>query len=47
VALYFANRQMVSRLEAPALWSGTAVLLAYLAVAWSLDGRTLRRALLR
>jgi len=45
VMLYLANRQMVSRLEAPALWSGTAVLLGYLAVAWTLDGRKLRRAL--
>ena len=47
VVLHLANQQLVAGLGVPSLWSGTTVLLLYLAVAWALDGRTLRRALLR
>jgi len=44
IGLYFANRQLVTWSDAPALVTGTAVLLVYLAVAYALDGRKLVRA---
>jgi O-antigen/teichoic acid export membrane protein len=44
IALYFANLQLVTWSGAPAMASGTAVLLVYLAVAYALDGRKLVRA---
>lgn len=44
VGLYIANGRFLAWSGAPALLSGTAVLLLYLAIAYLLDGRKLRRA---
>jgi O-antigen/teichoic acid export membrane protein len=45
IMLYLANKQIVAGTGAPALLSGTALLLIYLAIAYALDGKKLRHGL--
>ena len=46
IVLFWANGEILAATGAPALLSGTALLLAYLAIAYALDGKKLRRRLL-